>query len=68
MDWSEVKRLQLEQEYVGDINTVDVPMTVGAECKDGTVRDVVIDGWLLGIYEGKRIEQRTSTHVRFGRD
>lgn len=54
MGWSEVKRIQLEKAHVGDMDKVDAPMLMDGE---------VVDGWLFGILETKRIQQRTFSQM-----
>jgi hypothetical protein len=69
--WSEIKRMKMEEENVGAVDKVDVPISFGWEIvkseNGGTdIRELLVDGWLLALTEAKRIEQGTSRerHVR----
>lgn len=62
MGWSESYRIEREREYVGDVGLVDAPVVYGEELvlEDGqaVLRQVVVDGWLLPMYEARRAERR----------
>lgn len=55
--WSELKRIEMERECVGDVATVNVEILFGYEVNEGIVKSKVIDGWLLPIMESRRLKQ-----------
>ncbi|WWD07578.1 hypothetical protein V865_005679 [Kwoniella europaea PYCC6329] len=58
--WSEEKRMEMEKEWVGEVDKVDANIAYGSEIVKlpgggYQVRKIVVDGWMLPIKEAQRI-------------
>lgn len=58
MGLSESKRMELEREWVGDIDDVDARVYFGRQVKPVEngfeLEEVWVDGWLLPVHEARR--------------
>ncbi|KAL6308298.1 midasin [Sparassis latifolia] len=57
----EGERVKLEQEVIGSVSEVDCPIGYGKSI-DGSPR--AIDGWLLPVYETKRVADARNAHLQ----
>ena len=65
---SEEKRMELEREWIGEVNQGDVNVHYGKEIVvvDGgcELRDKWVDGWLLPVFEARRESQcKSLSHI-----
>jgi midasin len=59
--WGEEKRMLMEKEWVGEVDKVDADIRYGQRvvlqpAGGFTVEDLVVDGWMLPIFEVKRVQ------------
>ncbi len=62
-EWSEVERLEMEKEWVGEVDEVTVEVSYGDEVvKLSTngyeVRKVMVSGWIIPVLEARRATDR----------
>ncbi|WVQ83143.1 hypothetical protein IAT38_005281 [Cryptococcus sp. DSM 104549] len=60
--WGEEKRMAMEKEWVGDVESVDAEVVVGWEVvpRPGGVLEIWpirVDGWMLPVVEARRVEK-----------
>jgi midasin len=69
---SEEKRMELEREWIGEMNQVDASVHYGKEIVvvDGgcQLQDKWIDGWLLSVHESRRESECESLLLAMGQD
>ena len=58
--WSELQRMEMEREWVGNVDDVDAPVgyemeVVRQEVGGFQLRTKMVDGWLIPIFEAERI-------------
>jgi len=61
--WSEVKRMQMEKEWVGEVKDVRAEVSFGWEvvklpAGGHEVRRIMVSGWMIPVFEARRATNR----------